>query len=366
MKLEIDRSELLNAVSIAIKAVASKTTRPILANVLIEAKNDRVRFVGTDFEQMMIAECAASIDKEGSIAVPARLMQDIISSMPSGDLFPIQLEVQDGKLYIGGGKSKFSVYCLDAEDFPPVPDVDAEFTQINGHELSQAIKQAGIAASVEDGNPVQKSVLLDFVENIHLVATDSKRLSVKQLDKMQVADELKKQFIVPIKAANEAAAMFDKCSDAEIGVYKEQLVFKRDGVMMLSRLVDGKFPAYHRVMPKESSFTAKAYRKELGQAIKTLLPIAKNSNFLIWLDFGHDEIKMWSESKENGKAETAIGCKTSGEPIKIGFNAKFLQDFIAAADVEEITIGMTTPSYPALFTAGDDDKFQTVIMPMSF
>ncbi|NCB40961.1 MAG: hypothetical protein EOM80_19570, partial [Erysipelotrichia bacterium] len=234
------------------------------------------------------------------------------------------------------------------------------------HELSQAIKQAIIAAAGDnDGNPIQKSLLLDFATNINLVSTDSKRLAIKQLDKLTVHESLKKQFIVPTKAANEAAAMFDKCTDAEIGIYKEQLVFRRDNVTMLTRLVDGRFAQYERVIPKNCSITATVYRKEIGQAIKSLIPIAKNNNFLIWIDFSADELKMSADGRENGNGSTAIPCKMNGNDIKIGFNAQFLQAFIGAADTEEVKIEMTTPSYPALFTAGIEDKFQTVIMPMS-
>lgn len=368
MKLEIDRTELVNALALAKKAIAGKTTRPILANVYMKAANDKLQLVGTDGDQMMIVELSTSIDREGALTVPANLMHEICSALPTNSLFPVSLEMakDDCKLTISLDKSRYEVNTMSAEEYPPVPDLSAlEMAEIKGSILALAMKQAGIAAAGKhEANTVQRSVYVDLTESPTVVATDSKRLMVVDLREFEAPANMKQGLIVPDNASKELSEMFKHADVAEMAMFKDQLVCRVDNVTYLTRLVDFKFPDYQRVLPKESTSSVVVSRKELSQALKSLLPIAKNCSNLVIYEFDGESIKMSANSPENGKAEAKVDCKISGEPPKFGMNLQFVNDFLGCVDCDSVKMEMTTASYPILFVANDGDQ-KYVAMPMS-
>lgn len=368
MKLEIDRTELVNALALASKAVADRGVKPVLANVYLKAANDKLQLVGTDGEQMMIVEVAASIDREGAATVPARLMLELCSALPTNSLFPVSLELEpeDYKLTIALDKSRCEIITSSHEDYPPVPNLaDLEMAEIKGSILALAMKQAGIAAAgKDDGNPVQKSVYVDLTAEPMVVATDSKRLMVVDLHEFEAPANMKQGLIIPAKAVKELSEMFKHADVAEMAMFKDQLVCRVDNVTYISRLVDSKFPQYQRVLPKESTSSVIISRKELAQALKSLAPIAKNCSNLVVYEFENDTLKLSANSPENGKAETKVDCKISGETPKIGLNLQFVSDFLGCVDCDSVKMELTTPNYPVLFSANENNQ-KYVVMPLS-
>lgn len=369
MKLEIDRTELVNALALASKAVADRGVKPVLANVYLKATNDKLQLVGTDGEQMMIVEVAASVDREGAATVPARLMLELCSALPNNSLFPVSLELEpeDYKLTIALDKSKYEIITSRADDYLPVPNLaDLQMAEIKGSILALAMKQAGIAAAgKDDGNPVQKSVYVDLTAEPMVVATDSKRLMVVDLHEFEAPADMKQGYIIPIKAVKELSEMLKNADVAEMAVYKNQLVCRVDCVTYMTRTVDGKYPSYERVLPKESTSSVIISRKELAQALKSLLPIAKNCSNLVAYEFTADTLTLSANAPENGKAETKIDCKISGEPPKICLNLQYVADFLGSVDSDDVKMEMTTSSYPVLFSANDGDQ-KNVVMPMGY
>lgn len=367
MKLEIDRTELVNALALAKKAIAGKTTRPILANVYMKAANDKLQLVGTDGEQMMIVELPASIDREGALTVPANLMHELCSALPTNSLFPVSLEMakDDYKLTIALDKSRYEVNTMDASEYLPVPDLSTlEMAEIKGSILALAMKQAGIAAATDDGNTVQKAVYVDLIGEPIAAGTDSKRLAVVKINDFEAPANMKQGWIIPVKAVKELSEMLKNSDVAEMAVYKNQLVCRVDGVTYITRTLEGRYPDYTRVLPKESTSSVIVSRKELSQALKSLLPIARNCSNLVSYEFANDTLKLSANSPENGKAETKIDCKISGEPPKIGLNLQFVNDFLSCVDCDSVKMEMTLHSYPVLFSANYGDQ-KSVIMPIS-
>jgi DNA polymerase III subunit beta len=369
MKLEIDRTELVNALALASKAVADKGVKPVLANVYLKAANDKLQLVGTDGDQMMIVEVSASIDREGAAMIPAKLMLELCSALPSNSLFPVAIEhgPNDYKLTIALDKSRYEIITASAEDYVPVPALESlEMAEIKGSILALAMKQASIAAAGKDeANPVQKSVYVDLTESPTVVATDSKRLMVVDLREFEAPANMKQGLIVPGKAVKELSEMFKHADVAKIAMFKDQLVCRVDNVTYLTRLVEGRFPAYQRVLPKESTSSVVVSRRELSQALKSLLPIARNCSNLVIYEFANDTLKLSANSPENGNAETKIDCKITGEPPKIGMNLQFVTDFLGCVDCDNVKMELTTASYPVLFVANDGDQ-KSVLMPMSY
>jgi DNA polymerase III subunit beta len=369
MKLEIDRTELVNALALAKKAIAGKTTRPILANVYMKATGDKLQLVGTDGEQMMIVELPASIDREGASTVPASLMHELCSALPTNSLFPVSLEMakDDYQLTISLDKSKYEINTMNADDYPPVPDLSTlEMAEIKGSILALAMKQAGIAADQDGGvNPVQKAVYVDLTGDPIGAGTDSKRLAVVKINGFEAPANMKHGYIIPIKAVKELSEMLKNADVAEFAVYKNQLVCRVDGVTYTTRTVDGKFPDYNRVLPKESTSIVTVSRKALSQALKSLLPIARNNSNAVSYEFTGDSLSLSANAPENGKAETKIDCNITGEPPKICLNLQYVADFLGSVDCDDVKMELTTASYPILFSANDSDQ-RYVVMPLSF
>ena len=369
MKLEIDRTELVNALALASKAVVNRGVKPVLANVYLKAANDKLQLVGTDGEQMMIVEVSASIDREGAATVPARLMLELCSALPTNSLFPVSLELEpeDYKLTIALDKSKYEIITSRADDYPPVPNLaDLEMAEIKGSILALAMKQAGIAAAgKDDGNPVQKSVYVDLTAEPMVVATDSKRLMVVDLREFEAPANMKQGLIIPAKAVKELSEMFKHADVAKMAMFKDQLVCRVEQITYLTRTVEGRFPAYQRVLPTTSTSSVIVSRKEFAQALKSLLPIARNCSNLVVYEFDGETMKLSANSPENGKAETKVDCKITGEAPKIGLNLQYVTDFLGCVDCDTVKMELTASNYPVLFSANDGNQ-KCVIMPCAF
>lgn len=369
MKLEIDRTELVNALALASKAVADRGGNVILANLCLKAANDKLQIVGTNGEQMMIVEVDAIVEQEGAVAVPARLMLEICSALPTDNLFPVSIESEpeDYNLVIALDKSRYEVNTMSAVGYPPVPDLDGlEMAEIKGSILALAIKQAGTASAGKDEmNATQRSVYLDMIESTTVVATDSKRMMVVDLSEFEAPTNMKQGLIVPSKAVKELSEILKHADIAEMAMFKEQLVCRVEHVTYITRTIDGKFPAYQRVLPKEGTSSVIISRKELAQALKSLLPIAKNCSNLVAYEFANDTLKLIANSPENGRAETTVDCQITGEAPKIGLNLQYVTDFLGCVDCDTVKIELTSANYPALFSANDSSQ-KCVIMPCTF
>ncbi len=375
MKFRLDLKSLTEAIGVTAHATAARGVKAILANLLITINNNKLRFIGTDQEIMMICKAPAEVMSEGHFTIPAKLLQEIVSCIPGDEQPRVTFELASDdspEVEIFSGRNRFNLAIQGIDDFPPVPvfeDEQMESFSMPSAGFIKALKEAAIAVSTEEGNPVQRSICIDFSnpERPVLVATDSKRLAVTRIENLQVPPSFHRSFIVPSRAIPELQKILDASENVEVSIYNGQLVFSSPNFQLITRLVDGRFPDYNRVLPKESSRALKINRKELAQALKAVGPIARNRNGLVNLDIGTNETKIWSESKEQGKAEIYISSELQGDPINIAFNVKFIQDFINVIADEQVILEMTTPSYPGLLKPGNlEADFKYVLMPMAY
>ncbi len=375
MKFRIDKKTLHEAVNVVSRAVASKTSRPVLLNLLLTAHDNSLRFVGTDLDIMMISSLPAEIEEQGHFTIPAKLIQEIVSSIPDEEDGRVLFELDNEdtrEVTLSCGRSRFHLQVQPADDFPPVPVIDnEEFASfsVGSALLKQGLKEAGVAVNTEEGNPVQKSVCVDFAAagRPTLASTDSKRLAVTALHGIDVPESMRKTLIVPSRAVSELVRMLDSNDSIKLGLYKEQLVICADHFQMITRLVDGKFPDYNRVLPKESSRSLKLDRKDFLQALKAVAPISRSNSDLVNFDVGPNETRIWAKAPEKGTAEMFISTQLTGEPINISFNINFVLDFVNNVSDTQIILDMTTPNYPGLLKTGNpESEFKYVIMPMSY
>jgi len=233
MRFRLPLKTLIDTIAIVSKAVAAKGVKPILANLLITAQNNQLRFVGTDLEVMMISTTEAQIEENGSFTIPAKLIQEIISSIPADEDAMVSFELSDqeaNEITIASGRNKYTLQIQGIEEYPPVPVLEDEglpVFQAQSDSMSRALKEAAVAMSLEDGNPVQKSICIDFSnpERAIMASTDSKRLAVTRIQNIEVPEVFRRAFIVPSRAVAELHKLFESNDQITIGLYKEQLVF---------------------------------------------------------------------------------------------------------------------------------------------
>ncbi len=372
-KFTIEFKTLTDAVNTVSKAVATKGAIPVLSNLLITAADGKIRFVGTDQEIMMISNMEANTEENLNFTIPAKLIQEILSSVTAENTDLVEFELIDeerGEMELRCGRSKFTIQIQGTEDFPPVPVLGGEDTLLFDAKCegwSRALKEASLAILQEEGNPVQKSICFDFSDgaNPMLASTDNKRLCATMVKDFQIPENMKQIYIVPARAIPEVQKLMENNETIKFGLYKNQFLFSNEKFQLITRLVEGRFPEYKRVLPKESTRFVKVGKKALAQGIKAVNPIARNSNNLVNFSISANEIKLWADAKEQGRAESFVPAELNGEPLSIAFNAKFVTDFINVIEDEEIVIELTTANYPGLFKPANlDSEFKYVVMPM--
>ncbi|MBF0500826.1 MAG: DNA polymerase III subunit beta [Candidatus Riflebacteria bacterium] len=374
MKFQLELKALSDALAVVGRAVAGKGIRPVLANVMCVAIPGELKLVGTDNEIMATSRLVANVEVPGQCTIPAKLLIEVVSSLPveSGaeKVNFSQLEGHDNQIELATGRGKFILQVQGTEEFPPLPVMEgAEFPKfsLTNEELKTALKEVSIAMGTEEANVTQRCVCFSFVEGkLRLVATDSRRLAVGWLPTVKYPPEFEKNFLVPTRAIPELLKILEDGDSIEVGLFKEQLMFTTKRFQMLTRLYEGKFPDYNRIMPKDTTRILTIRTKDLLQAIKAVAPIARSAAMMVHFDVGANETRIWSESPEEGNSEVYISTQFKGEPINIAFNGKYIQDFLGVVGSDELVIEMTTPAFPGLFRPlKSDSDYKCVIMPMT-
>lgn len=380
MKFRLELPRLAETLSVVSRAVAGKGIRPILANLLISARGNEVQLVGTDLEIMMISRLQAEVDTEGHFTIPAKLVHELVNSIAAGsEKETISFEVQqpgEGQaanvVRLESGRNHFNIQIQGIEDYPPIPSLEGETFprfDVETAVLKKGLKEVAIAMGSEEANASQRSICLNFSGNgdIILVATDSKRLAVTAIRQVTYPAEFNATFLLPARTVPELMKLLEESDKVNVGLYHKQLVFTTAKFQLLSRLIDGKFPDYNRVVPKEHSRRLTLPKKEFAQAIRAVSPIARHSSQMVRFDIGPNEMRVWAESREEGLSEVFVPSRLEGDPINIAFNGAFISDFLGVLDSEEVAMEMTTPSYPGVLkTTKADSKFLYVVMPMSY
>ena len=374
MNLQVPLKPFSDALATVSRATGGKHLRPILANVLLVAEGDELRLVGTDLEIMVISRLKAEIAIPGKCTISAKLLTEIVSTFPiESEKAVVKLEKkedQENSIIVASGRVKSSIPMQGVEEYPPVPEVENESFPNFEHSCSvlrKALREVATAMAVEESNPTQRSVCFNFSKgDLRLIATDSRRLAVTSLLAISYPQEFEKTHLVPSRAVPEILKVLETVEKVNVGLYKEQLVFTTADFVLLTRLYDGKFPDYQRILPKECSRKLTMKHKDFLQALRSVNPIARHSSSMVHLDVGSNETRIWAESKEEGNSEVFISTRLDGEPISIAFNGKYLQDFLGVADCDEISLELTTPNYPGVLKPlPPENPFNYVIMPMT-
>lgn len=363
MKITIEKSYFTKALATASRAVSSRSTMPILSNVLIETDDDVIRITATDLDSAITVTAPAQVIENGAVAIPAALLNEIVSKL--GDA-PISLELKDGKVKVRSGKSEYSLLSLPAADYPVIPRVK------NGYEFSmshRAFKTAlsGVAfcASKEETRSILMGVLFDLRDDkATFVATDAHRLAKYDHHFAEAIGVEPTSTIIPVKPLLMVLATLGDNGEEVVSVRvgDAQVQFETADVVLVTRVLDGQFPNYEKVIPKSFERRATIGRAALLGALRRVFIVAKNNNEKAVFSFAAGGLTVTASSSETGTACEEIECECDGE-ITIALNVRYFVEFLASMNCEAVTVQLGSPLNPITLT-GDGGDWLGILMPM--
>jgi DNA polymerase-3 subunit beta len=374
MKVTVLQENLARGLSIVSRAVSPRSTLPVLSNILIASDEGRLRLSATNLELGITCWIAARIDEEGSTTVPARTFADLVNTLP-GDQVQLTLDVKTQNLHLKGGTSNNDIKCIDAQEFPPlpVPEMDGAVA-LNVVDFKEMIQQVAFAASTDEARPVLMGVLMTVEkDNVTMVAADGFRLSVrKALLSQPSAHSL--NVIIPARALNELARV---ATDSEEPIYmvvpknRGQVLFRVKDVEVVSQLIDGTFPDYQQIIPRNYKSRTLVSTAALLKACKQAEIFAREGSNVARFDIKQSngemqpsEVEISATSEETGKNETIVEATVDGGGVLIAFNVKFLREALEVIKTPNVALETSAANAPGVIKPVGDDKFLHVIMPM--
>lgn len=377
MKVICNRGALLEALTVAGNVVAARTPKPVLQCVKLTADNDRLTVAATDLEvAIRYSDNQVQIEQGGEVLVPADKLRDIVRESVD-DTLAIEVSVEkDGAdgggaggtfAHIRGQDSHFKIFTQKASDFPPVPDFEGEAGfEVNGGQLKRLIGQTLFAAAKETQRYAINGVLLVAkAKKLSLISTDGRRLAMANGD--LITDRLGKdgaKAIIPAKAMTMMDKLIDDPEEAvAFQVRENQVIVHTSSATLTSNLVEGQFPPYEDVIPKDTDKKMSAATADFLSAIRRAALLTTEESKGVRMAFGKKGVVLTSRSPESGEATINFPCKYEGGDVEIGFNPQFLTDALRVVDSDEITLELSAPNRPGLVKGGPD--FLYVIMPVN-
>ena len=362
MEIKAKRGDLLATLYWTQSIVERRNTMPILANVLIEAQKGNIRVTATDLEVGVRGEIDGDVTKEGTITVNAKKLYEIIRELATGE---IEITVsKNNAVNIKTNKSFFKIMGLEAEDFPKLPEPTPEQTfELDQQTLKQCLALTSFAVSRDETRYTLNGVLVILRnQTARFVATDGKRLASIEKN-LNLSNNAVLEAIVPIKTILELVkALSSSEGKAKVIYTQNQIIFQLNKTTFVSRLIEGRFPNYEQVIPKEEKTCARVSRQELLSAMKRVSLLTSQENQSVKLDFTKGKVLISSRSPNLGEAKEEISAEVTGENLTIGFNPSYVVDVLKNLEVEEVSLSLTDPDKPGLIKS--EGGYLYVVMPM--
>jgi len=373
MKLSCLQENLDRGLNVVGRAVAVRTTLPITNNVLLATDKSRLKLSATNLEMAISCWIGAKVEEEGAITVPARLLSEFISSLPS-EKVDINLSPQTKTLGLKCARFEARISGVDAKDFPPIPRVEGGIaTKVEVEALRQAIGQVAFAAATEESRPVLTGVDAEFDgDTLTLAAADGFRLAVYKLPLAQAVSQ-KTEVIIPARTLAELnRLMADQEEAVEITVNPEkgQALFALKNIELVSQLIQGSFPNYSQLIPKKFNTKAVISVADFLRATKTASIFARDGSGIVRLvvapggEMTPGKVTVSARSEEIGDDVGDIDAMVEGEEAKIAFNGKYLTDVLSVLHEAQVALETTNPSSPGVLKPVGSDNYIHVVMPM--
>lgn len=363
MKITITQENLHQALQLVGRIVGNRTNLPVLANVLLQSENGRLKIAATDLEIGLITRIGAKVDEEGAITVPSRSFAEFISTISDDTVI---LETDKLVLKVTSAHAEASFRGLDAAEFPVIPAVDAASLSIPAAAFVHGLKQVVVAVASDDIRPVLSGVLMRFHgKQMVCVATDSYRLAEKTITLDQACPDA--EAIVPAKSINELARIIGTLSPSALdcAIKDNQILFSFDDTVFVSRVIDGKYPDYQKIIPVELKTTATLDSNQFKNIVRASTIFARESANTVKVHFGPKPTLTLSAVAETlGEAEVTLDCEIEGPEATCAFNIRYIADAVSVIGDEKITFGLSGELAPGLMRGLESTDFKYVIMPL--
>jgi len=366
MQFEVAKSILLKALANVNGAVETKNTIPVLQNVKIEAQNGKVILSATDMDILVTANFETEMVSNGVTTVSAQMSYYIIRKIPDATKITITQE-NPNILHIKSGKSKYNLPCIDASEFPALSEgeLGAE-VEIDAEKLARMIDKTRFAISTDETRYYLNGLYLHAIKTdkafeLRSIATDGHRLAIAHL----TADNLNSEFgvIIPKKSVNEIRRIIDGSKKLTIAVSRAKIKITVDGATIISKLIDGDFPDYTKVLPKNNDQIATISKKTLFECVDRVSTVASDKHRSVKMTIDKNKIILQINANDGSFAHEELDASYSGDKIEIGFNSRYLLDVIGQVDKEDLLIKFKDGNSPALVEANDFNA-SFVIMPV--
>jgi DNA polymerase III subunit beta len=372
MKLSILQENLAKAVTLASRFASTRSQLPILGNILLTATKTKLNISSTNLEISVSAKIGAKIEEEGEISVPAKVLSELVGNLPK-ELIEIESDKEQLKIKTVGFSS--NLLGMNSSDFPKIPsslDKEKSFL-VSKTQLIEALPKALFSAGVDETRPILTGVLFVIQKNcLVLVATDGFRLSKKKID---IKSTKESSVVIPKGVLNELLRISGESDDIsfEIDEKNKQVVFGNENVVLTSRLLEGEYPDFEKIIPKNSSISIRLDKEEFLRAVKLASIFARESANIVKIKLAKDFVNVLAESGNSGSQETKVDAKISGyseidsgsaSKFEVAFNYRFLEEFLHSVSGEEVLIEFTTTDKAGVFKDSSDPNFLHLIMPV--
>jgi DNA polymerase III subunit beta len=368
MEIRISREEFLQGLQRIQSVVERKTTTPILANFLLDARGNQLTYVATDLELTCKGMMATETIHEGVITLPARQTFDIVRELPSGTMIELRVSEQHWA-ELTAGRSFFRIPGLPGEDFPPFPPFEgAEHLSLPASILREMIAKTAFCTSQDETRFALRGALLVLKEGqVSMVATDGHRLASIQRE-CKHADVMARQVIVPRKALEEMRKSLEdgngEDDEVTVSLLDQHLLIRRGDLWLSTRLIDGQFPAYERVIPKDHPKQVTLQRDAFLSSLRRVSLFSPEKSRAVRLRLAPGTLTILSESPELGEARDEIEAEYDGDSLTVGFNARYLMDVLNVVDTDQVILEVKDAVSSSLMRPVADPESLYVIMPL--
>jgi DNA polymerase-3 subunit beta len=371
LKCTVSPQQLSSGLAAVSRAVSNRNTLPILSNVLVEAKEGALELTATNLDLTIHHTLSAEVVASGQVTVPARILSEFISALPEQpldwELDPIHQTVR-----LQSGRFDAHIRGIDASEFPPLPEVaDGDSFELDPQALLAAVEQTVIAASGDEGRPIYTGVLFEVEgRDINLVATDGHRLAVRRLRLDQDGPSAGFSVIIPARALGELARLLKPVVTTPVSVgmrvsgARSQVRFQIPGYELTTRLIDGTYPSYEKVIPQGSQSLVRASTEELRRTTRVVALFARDAANVLKLRCEPGQIVLSANTNEVGDNVASIDATLEGDSVGIAFNARYVSDVLGLLDTPEVEFVLNGPLAPGLIRVPGDDTYRYIIMPV--
>jgi len=363
MKITIARSELLNALSVVGKGMSARSTLPILSGILFSAASGSIQMQATDLEVSVRHTSPALVEEDGKVVLPGKLLTDIVRSLPEA---AVTIEVEGEVALVRCQHSSFTVKILNPADFPKFPEVSVDKKVVlSSSTMISMVRQVSRAVSRDETRATLTGVLF-VVEGptVRMVATDSYRLAVRELVLETVAGE-DVEVVIPGRALEEVSKLLGDNEEVSLGVSENQIVFEFGDTTFVTRKIEGTFPNYKQLIPKETETNAVISAEEFTAAVKRVSLMAlHNTPLKISISVADQTLSLSATTQDVGDASEDLMVKAEGSDVEIAFNHAFLMDGLNSATAESLRLEVQSALKPGVLRTVGDEGFLYLLMPV--